>query len=484
MAPRFDSLNKLFESVRESNHDFRVTTDPFPPLDVDKLERTLELEEKGTRNGKANTPKEDSRDQDEVERGIAERIESLRDDAYQVLEGHLSTYGTRLRNLDFDGHFNRIQVVNNASVDDFRADVATGRDELHGLRKDLRESDVELANFRKLNGLELRVARTKGRMATILKWCVILALLIVETMVNGIYLAKGNDQGLVGGIGYAFSFAFANVVSTVVLGLFVVPRVVHRSFWWKLVGLLGIAAWLTVALGLNLVMAHYREVSATAFDNVGRIVMERLTNAPLVMNDIDSWVLFASGVLFSTIALIDSLLMKDPYPGYADTYTRYVDARDDYIDRKADLIDQLKGIRDDHNQKVDGIILALSQRRKECAAIIDSRTRMIKQFSEHQNHLEVSGRRLFATYREANRATRTEPQPKRFSTQYSLDRRKPAIDKSDDWSDKELGERIKAAQAEMADQMKRISAEFEAAVTAYHQLDNLFPETINGPAQA
>ncbi|WP_234840424.1 hypothetical protein [Sinorhizobium meliloti] len=444
----------------------------------------MELAKKGKRNGEANSPQEDSRDHDEVERAITERIESLRDDAYQVLEGHISTYGTRLRNLDFDGHFNRIQVVNNASVDDFKADVATGRDELYGLRKDLREADVELADFRKRNGLELRVARTKGRIATILKWCIILALLIIETMVNGIYLAKGNDQGLVGGIGYAFAFAFANVVSTVVLGLFVVPRIVHRSFFWKVVGLVGIVAWLTVALGLNLVMAHYREVSASAFEYVGRIVMERLSTAPLIMNDIDSWVLFASGVLFSTIALIDSLLMKDPYPGYADTYQRYLDARDDYVDRKADLIDQLKGIRDDHNQKVDGIILALSARRKECAAIIDSRTRMIKQFSEHQSHLEVSGRRLFATYREANCAARTEPQPKRFSTQYKLDRRKPAIDTSDDWSDRELGERIKAAQAEMSEQMKRISTEFENAVTAYHQLDNLFPETINGPAQA
>ncbi|MCO5966037.1 hypothetical protein [Sinorhizobium meliloti] len=54
----------------------------------------MELEEKGKRNGEANSPQEDSRDHDEVERAITERIESLRDDAYQVLEGHISTYGT------------------------------------------------------------------------------------------------------------------------------------------------------------------------------------------------------------------------------------------------------------------------------------------------------------------------------------------------------------------------------------------------------
>ncbi|TCQ24844.1 hypothetical protein [Rhizobium sp. PP-CC-3G-465] len=484
MAPRFDSLNKLFESVRESNHDFRVTTDPFPPLDVEKLERTLELEEKGTRNGEGNQPPDGSRDLDDVERSVVERVESQRDDAYQILEGHLNTFGARLRNLDFDGHFNQISVVNNASVDDFKADVAKGRDDLHGLRKDLREADVELADFRKRNGLEMRVARTKSGIVTVLKWLVIAALLVVETVVNGIYLAEGNNQGLVGGLGYAFAFAFANVVATVILGLFVVPRIVHRSFVWKIVGLIGIIGWLTIALGLNLVMAHYREVSTTAVDGVGKIVMERLSTAPLTMNDIDSWVLFASGVLFSTIALIDALLMKDPYPGYSGTHARYVDARDSYVDHRAELIDQLKDIRDDHNEKVEAIIRALSARRKECAAIIDSRTRTIKQFAEYQNHLESVGRRLLGTYREANRSARTAPEPKRFSTQYKLEKRKPDIDTSDDWSDRELGERIKAAQTEMSEQMKRISIEFDNAVTAYHQLDNLFPETVNGPTPA
>lgn len=444
MAPRFESLNKLFDSVRDASHDFRITTDPFPPLDADRIGRALDIEEKGRRNGEAGVPPEASRDLDDVERSITDRIETHRDDVYQVLEGHLSTYGTRLRNLDFDGYFSRIQVVNNASVDDFRADVAKGRDELHALRSDLRQADVELADFRKRNGLEMRVARTKSTIATVLKWCVILALLIVETGVNGIYLAKGNDQGLVGGMGYAFAFAFANVVATVILGLYVVPRIVHRSFLWKLVGLIGIAAWFTVAIGLNLVMAHYREVSATALDDVGRIVMERLTNAPLIISDIDSWVLFASGVLFSTIALIDALLMNDPYPGYAGTHTRFVDARSDYIDHKLELIDELKVIRDEHNEKVEAIIRALSARRKECAAIIDNRSRTIKQFTDHQTHLEAVGKTLLGIYRDTNRSARTEPEPKRFSSTYKLERRKPNIDTSDDWSDKELSERIRS----------------------------------------
>lgn len=484
MAARFESLNKLFESLRDTNHDFRITTNPFPPLDPEKLERSLDVDAKGTDNGKKDIPPASAKDFDEVERTIVERVESQRDDSYQIMEDQLSTFSTRLRNLDFDGHFGQIQIANHSSVNDFRADVAGGRDELHGLRKGLREADVELADFRERNGLEKRVARTKSTTATAIKWLIIAALLIIETWVNGTFLAKGSDQGFLGGIMYAFAFAFANVISTVLLGLFVIPRIVHRSFLWKIVGFGGIFIWLVVAITVNLVMAHYREVSAALVNDVGPEVMRRLWQAPLSMNDIDSWVLFVSGFIFSLIALVDSLLISDPYPGYAGTHSRYVKARNEYVDRKLDLIADLKDIRNDHNEKIEWIVRELSTRRKECASILDNRSRMVKLYAEHQDHLEQVGRKLLATYRDSNRQSRAASPPKYFSTVYKMQRRNIVVSTADDWSDKELAERIQAAQLELSEQMKRISQEFEDAVTAYHQLDNLFPETINGPTQA
>jgi len=170
MAARFESLNKLFESLRDTSHDFRITTNPFPPLDPEKLTRSLDVEAKGTENGKHDIPTASAKDFDDVERTMVERVESQRDASYQIMEDQLSTFSTRLRNLDFDGHFGQIQIANHSSVNDFRADVAGGRDELHGLRKGLREADVELADFRERNGLEKRVARTKSSTATAMKW--------------------------------------------------------------------------------------------------------------------------------------------------------------------------------------------------------------------------------------------------------------------------------------------------------------------------
>lgn len=483
MAMRFEALSKFYESVREASHDFRITTAPFNQFDPEQLEKTLEIEEKGGNNGSANLPATASKELDDVEKVIIERIVSERDEATQVLEDRLNDYATRIRNFDFDGHFSQVRMTNNSSVDDFRASVASGRDELHSLRNLLRDADVELADFRERNGLEKRVAQIKSSGFTVLKWMVIVVLLIVETALNGVFLAEGSDQGLVGGYTLAFAFAFANVALTVVNALFVIPRIVHRSVFHKFVGLLGIAFWILSAVAINFVLAHYREVSQLAPDDIGSAVIEHLRNSTFEFKSINSWILFVSGLIFSLIALVDTLLMKDIYPGYAGTYQRYLDRQDDYIDKKVELIDELKRTRDEHNTKVEEVIRALSNRRRDSASAIDARSRMLKLFSEHQAHLETVARRLLATYREANRKTRTDPEPSRFSTQYKLDRRKADVDKSSDWSDKELAERINGAQAELVEQMARISNEFDEAVTSYHQLDNLFPETVNGAAR-
>lgn len=482
MAKRFESLNKLFESVKESSHDFRITTAPFKEFDTEKLERTLELEKKGQENGSANLPAASSQEPDEVERSIIELIESERDQSFQVLEGRLEDYATRIRNFDFDGHFGQVRLVNNSSIENFRAQVATGADELHSRRKLLREADVELVDFREKNGLEKRVARMKTPGFTVLKWMVIVVLLFLETAMNGVFLAEGSDQGLIGGYTFAFAFAFANVALTVINGLYGIPRIVHRSVVQKMIGFICFVFWIVAACGINFVLAHYREASQLAVDNLGTVVMDRIRTAPLDFKDINSWILFVSGLIFSLIALVDTLLMNDPYPKYTETYKLYLDRQHEYIDHKSDLIEDLKATRDEHNTTVEEVIRALSIRRKDSAAAIDARSRMIKLFNEHQAHLETAARKLLGTYRDANRKTRMETEPLRFSTKFKLGRIKADVDRTSDWSDKELAERIKAAQEELVQQMGRISKEFDEAVTAYHQLDKLFPETINGAA--
>ncbi|CDZ30387.1 Hypothetical protein, partial CDS, partial [Neorhizobium galegae bv. officinalis] len=83
--------------MRESNHDFRASTDIFPILDTEKVSRNLELNERGEANGTNNRPVKSARALDEVEQQIVAKVEEEKKGSYQLLEDQFATFSDRLR---------------------------------------------------------------------------------------------------------------------------------------------------------------------------------------------------------------------------------------------------------------------------------------------------------------------------------------------------------------------------------------------------
>lgn len=476
MAARFDALNRLWNTVRESSHDFRASTDVFPIFETEKVSRSLEVQERGAANGANNRPVKSGRALDEVEQQIVAKVEEEKKVSYQLLEDQFQTFSDRLRSLDFQGQFGLIRQANFSSLADFKAEVTVGQDELHGLRRSLKDVEEELTIFKQDHGLR-RTAKVTSSAHLFFKVSLLVLLLLVETVLNGSFLAKGNQLGMLGGVTEAFTFAFLNIGSALLIAVFFARFILHRNFLLKLGGLLAFVGYLALAILLNLALAHYRELSATVFSDASAQVVGRLLTAPFGLTDLQSWTLFGVGLMFSVIAFIDGCTLSDPYPGFATRQRRVDVARDEYIARKEELIEQLKEIRDEHNDKVEAIIRDLSQRRSEHGAIISHRTRSARLFVEHQNQLERAANSLLTIYREANRQTRTEPEPKYFTTPYKMDRLTPTLQSPEEWNDRELSDQINTAQKELSEQMMKIGREFEEAVERYRQLDNLFPGT-------
>src|SRR5262249_37881153 len=136
--------------------------------------------------------------------------------------------------------------------------------------------------------------------------------------------AKGNELGYLGGVAEALVFAILNLVVSFFVGLFGVREVNHPRVFRKLVGIFSIAFWIVFAVGLNLALAHYREISGVIYEDAGAQVLKRLATSPTGLVDIKSWLFFALGLVFSVAALIDGLFYTDPFPGYADLEKRVV----------------------------------------------------------------------------------------------------------------------------------------------------------------
>ncbi|RUW55493.1 hypothetical protein EOA32_01620 [Mesorhizobium sp. M1A.F.Ca.ET.072.01.1.1] len=465
----------------EAHHDYRVGVDTFPSLDVDKIARDMDLVGEGTTRGEQDQPSASSKVIDEVEHSIIERVQDEKKAAHQILEDQLHLYSGRIANLGLEEQFGLLQQANTSSLSDFKGEIAVGLDTLHARRTDLYEATNELANFRKNHRLE-RVARTQQGTAHLFRVALLVFLFLMETFLNGSFLAKGNDQGFLGGATEALAFSFVNIGSALIFAIFCVRLVTHRSMAVKLVGAASILLYVCIALGINLLLAHYREVSGTLADGAGNVAVQRMLHHPLGLEEVRSWMLFLVGLLFSIIAFIDGWFVLDPYPGYAGVEKRRRERRQDYTDTKADLIDRLIELRDDHNAKADDILKGLGSRRREHAAILSSRARLFALFNEHQDQLERSCNQLLSKYREANIRARKSPAPKHFSQPYKLQKIKPVIQNHGEIRDSDLASSIATAQQALNEQMLQIGKECETGIEKYRDLDKLYPETLDGQA--
>jgi hypothetical protein len=292
---RLASLERLAIGLRQAPHEYRPSLQVFPDVSVDALARDLKVVERAKENGKLDLPASSSGSLDETEHAIIERIFSDRKSAHQMLADQLETYTQRRNALDFHGRFTVIQHAAPAAVAEFRAEANLGRDQLHRLRRALVENEQERDDFKDQYRLR-RAPRLSSPVTKFFKVTVLVFLFVSETYFNGIFLAKGNALGYIGGVAEALLFAILNVVISFAIGLGALRQLNHRSLFRKLLGLLSLFGWVIFVVLLNLALAHYREVSGSLYDDAGAQVITRLWQSPAGLADIKS--LLFSGLVW------------------------------------------------------------------------------------------------------------------------------------------------------------------------------------------
>jgi hypothetical protein len=476
---REGALARLMKGLRREPHDFRASLDVFPALDPQVVARDLGLEKLGRGRGSIGEPPSASATLDEIEMRIVDRVEAERKAAHAILLDQLHTYDERLANLDFEGRFSEIRQAAPAAVSEFKAEAATGRDELNRLRRALKEHEEEKEAFKREHRLT-RAPHPPSAGAQTLKFGFIAILLLVETVLNGTFLAKGSELGLVGGTTEAFAFALLNVLGSFLFGRIGLPQLVHRGLLHKLIGLFALLAWFVFALALNLALAHYREVSGQLLESGGSAVIARLTEAPLSLTDIKSWLFFGIGFFFSVAALIDGTITVDPYPGFGSVQRRLDTAHTSYIDRKQTLIDGLLDVRDQYIEILEETNRDLSARRAEYDQILTARGRLVRLFDQHQTHLAQVLNALLVIYRDANRRARKAKPPARFAGRYDLPRIPVEAEVPDLTTEAaEVRAKVGDAQRLLVEEITAIHREFDTAVARYHQIDDLVREELH-----
>jgi hypothetical protein len=478
---RPSAIARIRALLSQPTHSYRPATTIFLDLNVDRVAEELQLVARGTERGSQNRPTADAQTFDDVEHQVVERIEAHKQDSHAIYLDQLHTYDERVTALSFEERFATIQQAAPEAVGDFRAEATVGRDELFVLRRRLNETEIERERFRARHRIE-RPARLASPGKVVLKIGVLAILFIIEVVINGSFLAKANVGGLLGGAAQAVTFAALNIIASFFWGMVLIRLVNRRNYFLKLIGLLSFLAYLLFAVVLNLTLSHLREIppSVSVSGDVGQEVLHRLLTAPYALTDVNSWVFFSIGLIFSLIAMADGLLFFDPYIGYAGLERRWIDASRQFANARSELIERLRDIREDATETMNEAARDLSVRRSEFDSLLQGRGRLAQRFSQHQNQIEQACRALLEIYREANRNARSAPTPDCFAKAYIMDRISYAGAEPDSSARENLRQMIAETQELLSQQIKAIHEAFDSAVRTYREIDELLPEKTSG----
>jgi hypothetical protein len=475
------ALSKLIEAFKTPQHDYKPNTEIFGQFDAEKVAKELNLEKVGAEKGTKNQPSHDSQIPDEIESQIQERIEAAKSTANDAAENQILTYNERISNLDFEGHFSELRQAGPLAISDIQAQIQRGLNEMNTRRRKLLDVEKEFLHFRSHNGLEYRTAKLTTQTGTFLRFLIILIMIVLETYFNGTYLAKGSTEGLIGGIFEAASFALLNIGFSIILTLYVIKQIVRNGLIWKLIGITGILAWLAVVLFINLGLAHYREVAATFAEGAGSDILARIVENPFGLVELESWMLFAIGVLFATVTLVDIITFSDIYPGYTKRQMRWDEENEEYKDEFDSLIQELDDIKEDYNDNLKAIGNALSSRQRELDNILSGRNRLVSLYSSHHEQLQRAANSLFSYYFEANRAARTTSVPDRFNRRFVVSKMELSSGKSFQPREaQKVKDRISEAKKILDDQVQLVLAEYSKGIRQYRNLDILNKEYAYG----
>lgn len=404
-------LSKLLNS-----EGFSPGTEIFPDIEVDTVADRLKLTQQGEQRGKANLPNPEEQSFDSVEMQAIDEVETLRRRGLQQFEDHLRVYRERLSRASEVRK--EVEIAAGTAKGDFVAEVDIWKARFATPVEKLQEAFIWRKAFRERHKLTRPADDFSGWPKAI---AIGALLLLIETALNGYLFAQNNMLGLLGGILAALLVSISNVGVSSIAG-FYCRYLNHRNLIWKLLGLAILGFWLCYALGFNLAVAHFRDGVEQTGDwaFAAENALTTLTQDPLAIASIESWLLVIIGGLISLLAFLKGLTTDDFYPGYGKVSRAVIDARFVYaqtleaalgeLEKKRDIA--IEELRDAHDEVQQGI--------GDAVDALFGQSSLRSQLSSFLEQCDVKTARLLSIYRDANSALRDTPPPKSFSKQYKF----------------------------------------------------------------
>jgi hypothetical protein len=469
-----DRMTKLHDLLENLDHN-KGTADPsaqtFHELDLERMKNDLRLAKEGQERGEKNLPASTSEVLDDIEHKIIAAIEAEQRRQQQTLKNQLNDYDQRIAKLDLEHEAINIASAAQRASTEFIVKVDEGKSKLFTLWRNVCMIEKQWNDFRAKHNLTHPADYPLSRLWN---FAVVLVILTIESVLNGSFLARGLETGLIGGVIEAFVIAAINVSFGFFLGDSVMRYLFHRNYWLRWLTLAEVPVSCAIAVFFNLLVGHYRDaLGGPDPTHASAEALYSFKLHPFALVAFESWVLFAMGLFFSLVAAIDGFKMDDPYPGYGKISRKHEEIIHEYMDEKANIIGDLSYTRDQALDYIRDARQNLAARRSELSGILDQRGKLLYLSETHQNYLNRAANDLLSTYRNANIRARTTPAPTHFNGNYTLPTSVSLASQAFANNEKLLDANIDKTDTALQKAISQVSTQFEEAVREFHHIGEL-----------
>lgn len=392
------------------------------PIDIEVVARKLGLEAKGKERGALDKPESASAELDVIEQGIVREVTDEWNWQGAELIHQLSAYVQRLLGYSIRSEAARLELAARDALSKLQAANHRAVADLGPLREAFLASQQELKGFRARNRLTRPPRLPRGRWTA---FGLLFIFIAAESVLNGVFFAKGSEFGLVGGIGTAVGISFVNVVFAFLLGLGPARWINLRNVLLKFLGVLVTVGGLVLIGGIHVFAAHLRDAMASAGDERAAsaamdMALDTMARAPWRLADYTTYYLFGLGVLFALGAFWKGYRFDDPYPSYGAMARREIGAREEYSDAHSELFDDLEEIKEATVALLDHGMRTLPNYPQLAGNIRAERAALLTNFHAYEAEIEQAINQLLAIYRDANKQNRNDSAPQYFARRWLL----------------------------------------------------------------
>ncbi len=415
----FQRVRELLGRDRTYAADIKPLMD-FASVDAGKIRADLQVDARGKERGQRNEPPADFVGLDQVELEVVGSVETLRNEAYENYSKQMSVYDGRLARVDLRTIVPDVKTLLHDAEADFGAEVRKDTNPVFAKRAELVTTEAAYDNFQKKNELD-RLAHPERN--PVLATGILFVIFVLETAANSGFFSATHPSGLLGAVFEAASISLINLAVGFGLGIWPLRYIRLPSIFWKVSMAIVAAALIALAVTFNFFAAHYRDAFSQISPDAenfmrqsSQAALQSLLTKKYELLGFQSYLMVLVGLVVVSYATYKGISWLDPFPGYGALYKRYQARLQEYISLIDALVRSLQDRKDQAITELRECITDIRRRDEEYGTIVSERARLTHRYNGYLDALQRAAEGLLSTYREANRAARTDPPPKTFAS--------------------------------------------------------------------